>query len=131
MVVSGYALAVNNYIFILVMKFTAAILALLIAITSAYPVPRQLTTVKSMKCHMMTPCCKKMNFPSKKGDEKDDCNSGGCNPFSICNYFPGVPSLFPISPETICIIITQRFNLFNDNIRSGYYAECWHPPQPC
>jgi hypothetical protein len=111
------------------MKFAAAILALLILLTAAYPVPSQLPAVKKVKCHMMANHCKKMGQGKKQEGKKDDCNSGGCNPFSICNYFPVITSLFPVSPEARCIIVSQRFHLFNDDIYSGYRDKCWHPPQ--
>jgi hypothetical protein len=112
------------------MKFSAAILGILILLTSAYPVPKQLlpTGKSGVKCHFFADRCHKMNCPSKDQKEKKDCNSGACNPFCICNYFPVVPSLFPGSQEAGFIIVSNTFRLFNDNIYPGYYPECWHPP---
>ena len=80
------------------------------------------------KCHFWANHCKKMNTPAKDQKEKKDCDGGGCNPFSVCNYFPVMPSVFPVLKGAEFVIVNNKFNLFNDIIYSGYYRECWHPP---
>ena len=112
------------------MKFAAAILGVLILVTSAFPVPKQFLSANKpmVKCHFLTSHCNKMKNPTKKTSGKEGCNNGACNPFSVCNTFPVVVSVFPAPQEAGFIFISKMFSLFNATIYSGYCPECWHPP---
>ncbi len=114
------------------MKLAAAILGIIILFTSAFPVPVKLVSVTNPipKCHYLTEHCKKIIQQPKVPKKEKEFNSGGCSPFSICNYFPVVPPVFPVLKEAGFIIFDSSFDLYNEMLYSGYDRKCWHPPKP-
>jgi hypothetical protein len=77
------------------------------------------------------PVCAKSKCPLPvSSDEKEDCNSNGCNPFVPCNmgfccYL--VESIFTYSH--ISSLVKNKLVSQNDNRLSGSLSECWHPPE--
>ena len=116
-------------------KFAATILAAIILITSVYPVSKTSMLINTAQkktsacCHAVPKACKKAKHSSQKDNTGRQCDTGSCNPFSICNYFPVVTPVFPVSPVAYYIIVNNKWSHFNETIFPDYHSGCWHPPE--
>jgi hypothetical protein len=115
------------------MKFAAAILAIVVFITSAFPVPKEYLTA-STQSNTQHPCCMKQQMhcskteKQTKNNSKNNCTNNSCSPFSACNYYP-VTQPFFYRINAIKFIVINKFPLFDENIFSNYFADIWHPPR--
>jgi hypothetical protein len=86
----------------------------------------------------MKSCCSKSRENKKCGSNSGTsqktsrlpCTGGnGCNPFLPCMGCLFIPSDSPSYSTLIALCTNTKSQLTNQVICSGYYGECWHPPE--
>jgi hypothetical protein len=106
------------------MKFSAAILLLILGFYSVQPILKVEAKESSKGCCSKKKCTKKMPEQSKRSS----CEGMACNllvgcPFNALYYVSNKPVLTFILP-----IKKERVFISNDNRTIKCITECWHPP---
>jgi hypothetical protein len=115
----------GNHLFSAIFIFVFALLHLQPLYVHGNEKAKTSCTKKISSCAKQTQCQK-----PKPAEEKNECESSGCNPFVPCSmgFCCYLVENF-VEHNSYVFIPKQRLLVFNDNSLAGALSECWHPPE--
>jgi hypothetical protein len=78
------------------------------------------------------PMAQKKSCPKSKSTktENKDCDrTASCNPFASCSQCHYLATNKSLYFNSVAILAKVRLFTPNEDIQSGFLADCWHPPK--